>query len=157
MQYFFDMLIIYNLFKKHMDKNMNKKVLLYLISFCFFISSINGLESQEIKDLAQRYVILKKLKQNTLKSQLIIAVRMRKNKAFFVDLVIKKGADINAIDLQGKTALIHTVIEKDYETTKILLELKASISIKDIYGKTALDYAYEYNDKQIIQLLESFL
>lgn len=151
------MLIIYNLFKKHMDKNMNKKVLLYLISFCFFISSINGLERQEIKDLAQQYVVLKKLKQNALNDQLIIATRMRKNKAFFVDLVIKKGADINAIDLQGKTALIHTVIEKDYETTKILLELKASISIKDIYGKTALDYAYEYNDKQIIQLLESFL
>lgn len=140
-----------------MDKNMNKKVLLYLISFCFFISSINGLERQEIKDLAQQYVVLKKLKQNALNDQLIIATRMRKNKAFFVDLVIKKGADINAIDLQGKTALIHTVIEKDYETTKILLELKASISIKDIYGKTALDYAYEYNDKQIIQLLESFL
>lgn len=82
---------------------------------------------------------------------------MPKNKAFFVDLVTKKGADINAIDLQGKTALINTVIAKDYETSKTLLELKASISVKDIYSKTALDYAYENGDNQMIQLLESFL
>lgn len=131
---------------------MDKKSLLSLL---FFIS-INALERQEIKDLAQQYAVLKKLKQNTLNAQLIIAARMRKNKLFFVDL-IKKGADINAIDLQGKTALINTVITKDYETTKILLELKASTAIKDIYGKTALDYAYENGDKKMIQLLESFL
>lgn len=117
---------------------MNKKILLSLAPFCFFIFSINGSQEQEIKDLAKQYVVLKRLKQNALNAQLIIAARMRKNKAFFVDLVTKKGADINAIDLQGKTALMNTVIAKDYETTKTLLELKASISIKDIYGKRHL-------------------
>lgn len=131
---------------------MDKKSLLSLL---FFIS-INALERQEIKDLAQQYAVLKKLKQNKLNAQLIIAARMRKNKPFFVDL-IKKGADINAINKEGRTALINAAIAKDYQTTKILLELNASTTIKDVYGKTALDYAYENGDKKMIQLLESFL
>ncbi len=144
-------MIIYIYLKRN---SMNTKVVLSLLLFCLVIST-NALESQEIKDLAQQYAVLKKLKQNTLNAQLIIAARMRKNKPFFVDL-IKKGADINAINKEGRTALINAVIAKDYQTTKILLELGASTAIKDNYGKTALDYAHEQSEHQIIKVINAF-
>jgi ankyrin repeat protein len=134
---------------------MKKKLLLVPLAL-FTLILINAEAQKEIKNLAQKYVVLKKLRQNALNAKLIIAARMRKDKMFFIDLVKKQGAQINAIDLHGKTALIHAVILKDYETATILLELGISTNIKDSFGKTALEYAYENNDTRMIALLESF-
>jgi ankyrin repeat protein len=134
---------------------MNKNLFLGSLAFLIFIS-INALDKQEIKNLAQKYVVATQLKQNMLNQKLIIAVRMRKNNHFFIDLVKNQGASINAIDLQGRTALVHAAMLKEYEIATTLLELGSSIEIKDSFGKTALDYAYENNDERMIQLIESF-
>lgn len=134
---------------------MNKNLFLGPLALLIFIS-MHALDKQEIKSLAQKYVVARQLKQNLVNETLIIAVRMRKDKYFFIDLVKNQKASINAIDLKGRTALIHAVMLKEYEIATTLLELGSSIAIKDSFGKTALDYAYENNDERMIQLIESF-
>lgn len=78
-----------------------------------------------------------------------------------------KDLDINAVDLDGKTALILAVINKEDKIVDLLLtdhiykdrKIIADINIKDKYGKTALSYSegtirkllYESGAKYIAQ------
>ncbi|MBI5158643.1 ankyrin repeat domain-containing protein [Candidatus Micrarchaeota archaeon] len=54
---------------------------------------------------------------------------------------IAEGADVNAKDAEGKTALMHAVIGKHATIVRILLGHKASVNAVDNKGKTARDYA----------------
>lgn len=59
------------------------------------------------------------------------------------------------VDQHFKTGdtLLHLATKKqNYEACKSLLEKGANMSIKDVYGKTALDYALESGDKKLIAL-----
>lgn len=130
-----------------------KKIFIFCLNFG--LANIMAIDNAEIKNMAKKYVVIKQLKQNALDTMLITAARMRKESSFFVDLIVKQKANINAIDLQGKTALMHAIINNDYETTRILLHLGASLSRKDSFNKDALSYAYEINNEAIIKLLKS--
>lgn len=67
----------------------------------------------------------------------------------------------------GRTALILAVLknkqdfygEEIYTIPNIilLLEYGADMTIRDNYGKTALDYAKENNDTEVIALLNSYI
>jgi ankyrin repeat protein len=57
-----------------------------------------------------------------------------------VSLLLAQGADINARDKQGRTALIHAAREGDSEMVKLLLEKGADPLIKDNNGDTALSF-----------------
>lgn len=52
----------------------------------------------------------------------------------------------------GETFLHLSVRKNNYYACKQLLERNARTDIKDIYGKTAFDYACEINNKDIIKL-----
>ena len=110
---------------------------------------------ENIRELAKKYVVIKQLRKNMLNGQLINAVRMRKPHHFFINLIHNLKADINALDEQGRTALMHAVIIKDYQTAQILLELNADINLQDTFGKTALTYAYENADTKMIHIIET--
>jgi len=132
---------------------MKKNLLLFCAGLCtsdLIIGSSN--RQEDIKTLATKYVLLRQLKKNALSQKLIQAVRMRKGSYFLIDLVVNQGAEINARDMQGKTALIHAVILQDYPTVKTLLELGASLDSKDNTGKTAIEYSHEGNNQDIITL-----
>lgn len=131
-----------------------KKLYLTTFFFTFIFSSQTPIDS---KALAKKYVLLKKGRQTLLTQKLMYGVRMRKDKQFFTDLINREQININAQDADGKTALIHAVINNDYQTTLYLLELGATMSIQDKTGRDALGYAYAQNDQNIIDLLESFL
>jgi ankyrin repeat protein len=60
-----------------------------------------------------------------------------------VNALINSGADVNSRDVDRGTPLIYAAKKNFYETTKILLEKKASTIAKDHAGKTALDYVLE--------------
>ena len=60
------------------------------------------------------------------------------------------GGDVNAVDAEGKTALMHTVATGDIEFIAYLLFKNADTTIKDKAGKTAADYT---NDSHIKELL----
>ena len=55
-----------------------------------------------------------------------------------VEYLIKNGADVNAEDVQHKTALHYAVQEHRLETTKVLLEHGADIFKRSKYGDDAL-------------------
>ena len=69
-------------------------------------------------------------------------------------LVEEKGMDVNYRGVFGSTALI-SVAHSDNSTkiTKYLLKHGADKAMVDDFGKTALDYAVEYGNQQIINLL----
>ncbi|RWS02806.1 Protein fem-1-like protein, partial [Dinothrombium tinctorium] len=85
------------------------------------------------------------------------------------DLLLKHGADVNAQDIQCKTALHYAIQEHRFETTKLLLEHGADPKIKSRYGDDALQTAclkvatqifdylinnFEYSDERIAEAYE---
>jgi len=70
-----------------------------------------------------------------------------------LDMLLKNGADPNAIDNEGKTALIINAKKGKYgiEMMKVLLKHKADKDIRDKSGKTALDYSTDNKAKGLLQ------
>ncbi len=75
------------------------------------------------------------------------------NKLQVVDLLLRKGANIDAKDNLGKTALHIAVSEGRLETVKILLKKGANIKALENDGKTALHIAACDGKLEIIDFL----
>jgi hypothetical protein len=72
--------------------------------------------------------------------------------AFFL---IKQGANVDAGNGTGQTPLM-IAAEKGYKALVVeLLEWKARIDTRDIYGKTAVDWAVKAGQKHIVDLLRN--
>ncbi|KAM3510890.1 hypothetical protein MY11210_005493 [Beauveria gryllotalpidicola] len=70
-----------------------------------------------------------------------------------VKMLLEKGANIDAKDNDGRTALSY-VAEKGHEAiVKLLLEKGANIDAKDNDGRTALSYVAEKGHEAIVKLL----
>lgn len=71
------------------------------------------------------------------------AAIVSKDKTIIRDL-IQYGVGVNSINEEtGRTALMESVLQKDVEVVKQLLEVGADLSIQDKFGRTALRYAYD--------------
>jgi ankyrin repeat protein len=58
-----------------------------------------------------------------------------------VQKLLRTGADVNSMDAEGTTALMHSVIESDPEMMKLLLDNGANVNAKNSAESTALMYA----------------
>src|SRR5215475_5699316 len=58
-----------------------------------------------------------------------------------VQKLLRAGADANAADADGTTALMHSVIESDTQMMALLLKHEANVNAKNVSGSTALMYA----------------
>ena len=72
--------------------------------------------------------------------------------------MLDRGADINAQDTGGQTALMFATVTKDVTTVRFLLSHHANVTMKDFDGRTALDLAQSAPDlpetKQILHMLQ---
>ena len=69
------------------------------------------------------------------------------------ELILKAGANINAKDADGMTALIHAANFARDKVTKLLLKHGADVKIRDSSGKTALMYAADHQKDDVARLL----
>lgn len=72
-----------------------------------------------------------------------------------VKAILDAGADVNARDSRGMTALM-LAVATDFQnpaTVKLLLDRGADASLKDKYGETALDWAKKIGNPATIKLL----
>ena len=71
-----------------------------------------------------------------------------------IELLLKYGANINAVNTDGDTALIYAVFAKRTDNVKTLLQHGADPEIKNEEQMTALSYAKQHGLKTIIDLLQ---
>ena len=67
-----------------------------------------------------------------------------------VGALLESGANINARDKNGRTALILASMMGHFEIVKYLVKNDAKVNLKDDFGKTALDYAENDEMKQFL-------
>ena len=74
----------------------------------------------------------------------------------FVKLLVDKGADLNAGDKDGMTALMHVAKKRDLNILKFLIIKGADVNVKDKNGRTALSHALSYaSNVEIIRYLKA--
>ena len=71
-----------------------------------------------------------------------------------MNTLLDNYADVNAIDNEGKTALIWATEEGHIPTVQALLDRKANVKAKALDGTTALAVAKEKDYNEIAKLLE---
>ena len=69
------------------------------------------------------------------------------------ELILKAGANINAKDADGMTALMNAANFARDKVTKLLLKHGADVKIRDSSGKTALMYAADHEKDDVARLL----
>ena len=75
------------------------------------------------------------------------------NSSELVELLLKKGAYINAKNHKGKTPLSYAIFNKNTELIKLLLENGAEAHVKDIYGNTPIQKTLKGNFSEEINNL----
>ena len=71
-----------------------------------------------------------------------------------LDYLIQKGAKINYHNESGYTALMGAAENGQINNVKVLIKYNADTKLKNKEGFTALDFAKQKNNKEIIDILE---
>lgn len=71
-----------------------------------------------------------------------------------MEIYLNAGADINALDDNEKTLLMHASFRDDVELVKYLLSKGANPNVKGIRGMTAIDLANQAGNNEIVELFK---
>jgi hypothetical protein len=69
--------------------------------------------------------------------------------------LLENGADVNAANIEGTTALILSAGEGSLATVEVLLEHGADVDVIDEDGDTALKVAKEFDHEEIVLALRN--
>jgi len=69
--------------------------------------------------------------------------------------VLRKGADVNARNLNGETPLLFACLAKNLSVVRCLLDHKANVNLKTEAGETCLHWAIRSNDIKLVSFLLS--
>ena len=70
-----------------------------------------------------------------------------------VDMLVQQGADIDAQDAMGWTAIMHAVMSYQPEMLEKLLLLGARVMLQDVAGNTGLHHAMHYGHEDMVVML----
>jgi hypothetical protein len=70
-----------------------------------------------------------------------------------VELLISRGADFNAVDKKGSSALVRASINGHLDVVRFLLARGAEVNLRDNDGLTPLSYASLRDDREMIEHL----
>ena len=68
-------------------------------------------------------------------------------------LAAEKGTDLNAIDEEGRTALMMAAFNGHTRVVQYLVEHKVDINVRDSNGRTALMYASTIDNAELVKIL----
>jgi len=71
----------------------------------------------------------------------------------FVKLLLENGANLNAVDKDGRSALMYACESGQTETARLLIESGAGLSARDHEGLDAMAIATKHDHKDIVKLL----
>ena len=71
-----------------------------------------------------------------------------------MNILIKLGANVNAVDIFGRTPLMMAALKNKIESVRGLIKAGADVNITDKKGKTALKHASEARHIKIVRELE---
>ena len=84
-------------------------------------------------------------------SPILLAAKNGNNKIL---KLMAKFVDVDTCDKTGNTVLNHAIINKHFSTVSVLInELLASKHINNVFGTSALEFALQVKDNDIINLL----
>ena len=122
-----------------------------------FLKAAEDGDFKKIKSIIDKEVNIKSLietKDKENNTALILASKFGYIEV--VKILIENGADINAKDNGGTTALMNASTEDDYinyEICKLLIENGANVNDKDLQGANALIYASTFGNYETVKLL----
>jgi ankyrin repeat protein len=93
------------------------------------------------------------IKQKNKNRMPALMIAIEKNYKDIFKTLIKRGADVNATDLYGITALMNTSCEGETYYIKKLIKHGADVNKQNLLNKTALMYAAMYNQIENVRLL----
>ncbi|WP_282039244.1 ankyrin repeat domain-containing protein [Saccharicrinis aurantiacus] len=83
----------------------------------------------------------------------VIAGSRRENKSIFIDELINKGADVNAINIDGETPLFTAIKKHKLNRAELLVNNGAKINAVNKYGRSPLHLACELGNLAAVKFL----
>lgn len=68
--------------------------------------------------------------------------------------ILQLHANVNAVDVNGSSALHYAVIFKNLEMVKLLMDYMPNLDLKDNSGATPFELAAKSNNKELISLIK---
>uniref|UniRef100_A0A3B0NIY2 Ankyrin repeats (3 copies)/Ankyrin repeat/Ankyrin repeats (Many copies), putative n=1 Tax=Theileria annulata TaxID=5874 RepID=A0A3B0NIY2_THEAN len=128
-------------------KSSDKRWVLVQVLACAIVKN----DCETIEMLITRFPDLVEREHEIWSKPLIALSKLNKVQA--VEMLLKKGANVNTFDSYGTTALHAACEESNIDVINVLLENSAIIDAQDVFGRTPLHLAVMENKPQVVNIL----